>query len=440
MRRVITYGTFDLLHRGHIALLERARSLGDYLIVGVTSDQFDRGRGKLNVVQPTLERVDAVRATGIADMVIIEEYEGQKIEDIQRYDVDIFTVGSDWRGYFDYLSEWCEVVYLDRTQGVSSTQIREETAPSISAAVVANRAMCDRFDAEASAVSGLSVTLKLDVGSNRLGESEFRDALQQIDAVILAGPFNGKLELIRTAIDTGKHVLYIPPACRNRSEQELMTLLASRRNVVLQEGLKTLFFPAFRHLMLLVESGKIGKVHDIELSCSQIPEGFFLPAARFKDSAMLDWGALASMPIAHLLGTDPSDISFSSCVSEGGCAYFTRCHITYPDAAASFAVGKGIKTEGDLVITGTRGYVYVPSPWWLTDYFEIRHEDLTKTRKFYWEYAGDGLRYELLEFVRRIRARDVVPRGFCEHAWSSHITEEFLASIKSGTKTGVFHD
>lgn len=129
MRKVITYGTFDLLHRGHVALLERAKSLGDYLIVGVTADQFDRERGKLNVVQSTLERVDAVRATGLADLVVIEEYEGQKIEDVKRYGVDIFTVGSDWVGHFDYLSEWCEVVYLDRTDGVSSTMIREEMGP-----------------------------------------------------------------------------------------------------------------------------------------------------------------------------------------------------------------------------------------------------------------------------------------------------------------------
>lgn len=111
MRKVITYGTFDLLHRGHIALLERARALGDYLIVGVTSDQFDRSRGKLNVNQTTIERVDAVRATGLADLVIIEEYEGQKIDDIKRYGADVFTVGSDWRGHFDYLSNYCKVVY-----------------------------------------------------------------------------------------------------------------------------------------------------------------------------------------------------------------------------------------------------------------------------------------------------------------------------------------
>lgn len=124
MVKVITYGTYDLLHYGHIKLLERAKALGDYLIVGVTADDFDKTRGKINVQQSLMERIEAVRATGLADKIIVEEYEGQKIDDIRRYDVDIFTVGSDWVGKFDYLNEYCKVVYLERTEGISSTELR----------------------------------------------------------------------------------------------------------------------------------------------------------------------------------------------------------------------------------------------------------------------------------------------------------------------------
>ena len=121
MKKVITYGTYDLLHEGHIRLLKREKDLGDYLIVGITSDDFDKTRGKINVQQPLMERLEAVRETGLADKIIVEEYIGQKIDDIKRYDVDIFTVGSDWEGQFDYLKEYFDVVYLPRTEGVSSS-------------------------------------------------------------------------------------------------------------------------------------------------------------------------------------------------------------------------------------------------------------------------------------------------------------------------------
>ena len=96
----------------------------------MTADDFDKSRGKLNVRQSLIERVEAVRGTGLADEIVVEEYEGQKIDDIRRYGVDIFAIGSDWKGQFDYLSEYCRVVYLDRTEGVSSSQLRSSGCPT----------------------------------------------------------------------------------------------------------------------------------------------------------------------------------------------------------------------------------------------------------------------------------------------------------------------
>ena len=110
MTKVITYGTFDLLHYGHVNLLKRAKALGDYLIVGVTSENYDRYRGKLNVQQSLAERMQNVLNTGLADEIVVEEYEGQKIDDITRLHADIFAIGSDWIGRFDYLKEYCQVV------------------------------------------------------------------------------------------------------------------------------------------------------------------------------------------------------------------------------------------------------------------------------------------------------------------------------------------
>ena len=126
MKKVITYGTFDLFHEGHRRLLERAKKLGDYLIVGVTTENYDKSRGKLNVQQSLMERIENVKKSGLADEIIIEEYEGQKVDDIQKYNVDVFVIGSDWTGKFDYLREYCEVIYLERTKDISSTKLRAE--------------------------------------------------------------------------------------------------------------------------------------------------------------------------------------------------------------------------------------------------------------------------------------------------------------------------
>lgn len=157
MVKVITYGTYDLLHYGHIRLLERAKALGDYLIVGVTADDFDRQRGKINVQQTLEERVAAVKETGIADKIIIEEYEGQKIDDIKRYGVDIFTVGADWEGYFDYLNEYCKVVYLPRTEGVSSSELRAEKS-SVKIGMVGYSSFLNKVYRESKFVNAVDVT------------------------------------------------------------------------------------------------------------------------------------------------------------------------------------------------------------------------------------------------------------------------------------------
>ena len=158
MVKVITYGTYDLLHYGHIRLLERAKALGDYLIVGITSDDYDKTRGKINNQQSLMERIKAVKDTGLADEIIVEEYEGQKIDDIRRMGVDIFTVGSDWEGYFDYLNEYCKVVYLPRTEGISSSYVRTEKR-KVRIGLVGSAVFRTKFISESRFVTGVEVTM-----------------------------------------------------------------------------------------------------------------------------------------------------------------------------------------------------------------------------------------------------------------------------------------
>lgn len=125
MKKVITYGTFDLFHRGHLNILRRAKEQGDYLVVAVSSDEFNKGKGKA-AYHSDEDRVAILEAIKYVDEVILEESWDQKITDVQEKDIDVFVMGDDWVGKFDFLSEYCEVVYLPRTEGVSTTKIKKE--------------------------------------------------------------------------------------------------------------------------------------------------------------------------------------------------------------------------------------------------------------------------------------------------------------------------
>lgn len=413
MKKVITYGTYDLLHEGHINLLRRAKELGDYLIVGVTSDSFDRGRGKLNVRNNVLERVEAVKATGYADEIIIEDYLGQKIDDIQRYDVDIFAIGSDWVGKFDYLNEYCKVVYLPRTEGISSTMLREQSQEVYRIGIVGSGRIAKRFVPESKFVNSVNVIAVYDPDkykakefSNSFGikafSNKFEDFLDYVDAVYVASPHLTHYEYTKKALHAGKHVLCEIPFMLSAQDARELYNYAETNNLVLLEASKTAFCPSFNHIVTLVKSGVIGNIVDVKTSLSKIVS----PPTRELDEnqaggAMNEHAPLNMMAIVRLLGKEYDNVNFYSKI-ENGVDIYTKVHICYPHATASMTLGIGVKTEGNMIISGTKGYVYVPAPWWLTDYFEIRYEDQTKNKKFFYCYDGDGLRYEIQEFMSMI--------------------------------------
>lgn len=412
MKKVITYGTYDLLHQGHINLLRRAKELGDYLIVGVTSDSFDRGRGKLNVRNNVLERVEAVKATGFVDEVIIEDYLGQKIDDIQKYDVDIFAIGSDWEGKFDYLNEYCKVVYLPRTEGISSTMLREESQAIYRLGIIGSGRIAHRFVPETKVVNGVEVKAVLNPDIN-VGErfakqfgiqsySDFSSFIDQVDVVYVASPHLTHYDYVKRCLMTDKHVLCEIPFMLNKEQALELYRLAEERNLVLMEASKTAYCPAFGHIITLVKSGIIGDVVDVKASLSKMVE----PPTRELDvlqagGAMTEHAPLTLLAIIKLLGIDWNDVSFHTKM-ENGVDIYTKGVINYPHATSSFTLGIGVKTEGNLVVSGTKGYVYVPAPWWLTDYFEVRYEDQTKNKKFFYSFDGEGLRYEIQEFLSMI--------------------------------------
>ena len=412
MKKVITYGTYDLLHQGHVNLLKRAKALGDYLIVGVTNDSFDRERGKLNVRNNVLERVEAVRATGFADKIIIEDYVGQKIDDIQKYDVDIFAIGSDWEGKFDYLKEFCDVVYLPRTKGISSTMLREESTTDVRIGIIGCGRVANRFPAEASVVSGVKVVAVYDISDDaakRLSAlsdgikpySDLQEFYKNVDAVYIATPHLSHYDYIKQSIMAGKHVLCETPLVLKGDRAKEVYAIAKEKGVFLMEANKTAHCPAFNHLMVMVKSGVIGQVVDVEASLSKLWDDDMTLRefdAKQAGGSMYELGSYPLLPILKLCGINYDNLTLYSRMKDGVDMY-TKGFLKYEKAVCSFKVGLGVKTEGNLVISGTKGYAYVPAPWWKTDYFELRYEDQNQNKKFFYKWDGAGLRYEIQEFI-----------------------------------------
>ena len=411
MKTVITYGTYDLLHQGHLNLLKRAKALGDYLIVGVTNDNFDRERGKLNVHNNVLERVEAVKATGLADKIIIEDYVGQKIDDIQKYDVDIFAIGSDWLGKFDYLKEYCQVVYLPRTEGISSTMLRNELQQDVEFGVVGAGRIAQRFVPESSFVNYVTVNGVYDIEQNlahMFAEKHqlahvyqtYDELLANVNAVYVSTPHLFHYDFCKRAILQKKHVLCETPLVLSESQASELFKLAKDNNVVLMEANKTAHSPAFNHLISMIKSGLIGDVVDVSASESKLWGEKFTRELDPEQAggSMFELGSYPLLPILKLMGTHYEDLTIYSKMEKGVDVY-TRGIMRYPHGVCSFQLGLGVKTEGNLIVSGTKGYAYVPAPWWLTDYYEFRFEDQNQNKKFFYKWDGAGLRYEIQEFV-----------------------------------------
>ena len=410
MVKVITYGTYDLLHYGHIRLLERAKALGDYLIVGVTADDFDKTRGKINVQQPLEERIAAVRATGLADEIIVEEYEGQKIDDIRRLGVDIFTVGSDWVCYFDYLNEYCKVEYLPRTEGVSSSEIRAEKS-SLRLGMIGYSPFLIKFFNESKFVNAVDVVALCIPDESALPELrddiqtytvDFDLMLSSVDAVYVHSYPGQHYDHCKKALLAGKHVLCESPVGLKKEQCEELINIAKDKDVVFMEAIRTAYTTAYSRLLLLLKTGKIGKVVSVDATCTSLKTG-----ERIRNyhrwGSLEAWGPTALLPVFQILGDDYLSKQFFTMKAEDGYDEFTKIDFTYPNATATIKVGTGVKSEGELIVSGTKGYVYVPAPWWKTDYFELRYENPAENKRYFYQVDGEGIRYELVALANAVR-------------------------------------
>lgn len=418
MKKVITYGSFDLFHEGHYRLLQRAKELGDYLIVGVTTQQYDEYRGKMNVINSLMERIENIKQTGFADEIVIEDHEGQKVEDIQKYGVDIFTVGSDWYGKFDFLQQYCEVVYLERTKGISSTMIRQQDYSIVRLGVIGSGRIAVRFAPEVKYVSGsnLEGVYNPRLGSARKYAEQFElkfytDDLnvlfEKVDAVYIASPHNTHYEYIRKALEQGKHVLCEKPLVLQTAQAEELYQLAKGKGLVLLEAIKTAYAPGFLKLLAIAKSGRIGRIRDVEASFTKLVSGDLRELSREENGgSVTELASYPLMAIVKLLGTDYKNVRFEAFVDDNNVDLYTKIYLNYENAVSTAKIGLGVKSEGQLLISGTQGYIYVEAPWWKTQYFEVRHEQAEHNEKFFSKFAAEGLRYELSDFISMIYGND----------------------------------
>jgi choline-phosphate cytidylyltransferase len=361
-----------------------------------------------------MERLEAVRATNLADEIIVEEYEGQKIDDIRRYDVDIFTVGSDWIGKFDYLNEYCKVVYLPRTEGISSSELRSQER-KLQLGLVGETKIIKKFFHECNFVNGIEVARICTSNTSLIKDcmndgvhytKEYDELLKNVDAVYIVSHPTMHYSQIKKSLEADKHVLCESPIALLQSECIELFELAAKKNLILMDAIKTAYSTAYARLLLLIKGGRIGDVVSIDTTCTSLSDLIDTTDSKLEEkwNSICSWGPSAFLPIFQILGINyrQKSIITKYLDSDKNFDAFTQINFIYDGAVATAKVGKGVKSEGELIISGTKGYVYVPSPWWKTDYFEIRYENSNENRRYFYQLDGEGIRYELVAFSKGI--------------------------------------
>lgn len=426
VKRCITYGTFDMFHEGHRRLLERARALGSYLIVAVVTDSFNAARGKYNMRQNVVERINAVRDSGLADEIILEEYDG-KINDVQKHNIDVLVVGTDWAGPPEYvrcLKRYCEVVYLDRTvQESTGTEISSTVLRGcVKLGVIGAGCFTEDFLRGATATGGAAVVAIFDEERTLAKEfaeryslmvSETVEALFDIvDAVFINTDLHRHFAYAKKALLTGKNVLVASPPWYPKEASSELYNLALERKLVLLEAMPTAFIPIFERFVAVAQNGKIGRISYVSVNFSEAATSDTeCTTSRDQDDSLFRLARLPLLAITRILGKTPVRSIACKTIKDHSTDKDTIAHMTlsFEDALATATISRGVMVKEDLIVAGTEGALYVAAPWWQADSFEVRlnepnFEDAKRRQTFHAPSRGGGYRYDLAEFVTMIQA------------------------------------
>lgn len=402
MKKVITYGTFDLFHIGHYNILKRAKDLGDYLIVAVTGEQYDMERGKLSVQDSLATRIENVRATGFADQIIVEEYLGQKVSDIQKYGIDILVVGSDWKGKFDHLNKYCEVVYLERTKNISSTQKREDQG-TLRFGIVTDSVYDGQATFEPKHVSGIHVESVFsedqtiadrfrDIYEMDQSFTDYERFLDSVEIVYIKSCRDKRFQFAKTALQKGKHVICDAPCSLDPAADNELSIIAKENKVVWTNNIPLLFLRAFNQLIWNARGNLIGDL--VSIRCG-------LPKKEFDEDSDLDFIDLAFYPICtifKILGTDYDDLFIKTVHDEEDNIHYGMINFAYKNVLATAEISINLDITDSLTIVGTQGEIIIPNEWWRVGYFEMRRTGERHSQRYSFNFEGNGFRY-LIQFV-----------------------------------------
>lgn len=421
MRIVITYGTFDLFHHGHYNILKRAKEQGDYLIVGVTSESYDIDRGKLSVHDSLPTRIQNVEKTGFADKIIVEEYLGQKVRDIIKYNVDVLVVGSDWIGKFDHLRQYCEVIYLERTKNISSTQIRESATNISKIGIITDNDDDKDFVLESKYVSGLH-TEKVYSTDAAVAEkfadkyqlNQYTDDLgvffEGIDIVYIKSSVETRYDYIKKSLENGKNIICDYPF--SYSSEEVMELrnLAKEKGLILLENIVTVYLKGFNQLLWLVKSNYIGKIIDINASISY----------DHYHSESNDFNDLAVFPVCtaiKMLGAELDSVHKYLFHDDEGNVKYGSLSLKSGESSAHIQIGRTIPLDNKLTIVGETGTIEVFDDWWNTGYYKIRNYADGSVKRQCFGFEGNGFRYLIQELLVMMNdKRNICTRLFDDEA------------------------
>ena len=408
MKKVITYGTFDLFHQGHYNILKRAKELGDYLIVGVTGESYDMDRGKLSVRDSLVTRIENVKKTGFVDKVIIEEYLGQKIHDVIEYDVDVLVIGSDWKGKFDHLRKYCDVVYLERTKNISSTLLREQNGRIYKLGIATDSNYDNDAVIESKYVSGIHVE---SVYCNDNGiceefaekyeldksETDYNSFLGGVDIVYVKTKRELRYTLIKQALLNGKHVISDPAITLDESKLKELFDIAQQNNVILLENTPTLYLQAFNQLLWNARGNLIGDLVSIKFGVNK-------NSIIARESA--DIYDCISMPlsvITKMMGMD-INVQIKTVKSESEEISYAVLMNNGDSLNTAFVLEIGIEYDVDssMTILGTNGTIEVPGDWWQTGYFKMQMNSEDKDKRYSSNFEGNGFRYLIQSLLSMI--------------------------------------